>query len=522
MNKKLYLLTVIIMLFVMSIGSHTNAGASPLAAAKSAKVVVNGVSTTCTTFKACDDLLGPDATLYISGEWNEQLRITESGSAGHPINVIGTDALIKVDRTEVSGIALTGSYINLSGFEVIGGDSFGIFITGQVIKVENNIVHDSVLENGTAGNCRQGSWGSAIKVREAMYVEVRGNQVYNSCGEGIALRGTYVLAEYNTVWDNFSVQLYVDNSPYTTAQHNTVKCTPGFPTPRQPVGIAIGEERFSGWGNQRHDNKVLNNYVEGCQDGIVSWEGEMSTAKLIDSVISGNTVVNGAGRAIGLWSKNQNVLIENNTIYAEPFIKYPEGVTVINNTVIGSTPSIFSDVPSTYWAVSYIESLYNAGITGGCSTSPLLYCPSSSVTRAQMAVFLLRGTHGSGYTPPAASGAVFGDVSTNTFAAAWIEQLAAEGITSGCGSGNYCPDATVTRAQMAIFLLRSKYGSAYVPPVATGVFPDVPVGSFAADWIEQLAAEGITSGCGGGNYCPNSAVTRDQMAVFLVKTFNLP
>jgi hypothetical protein len=216
------------------------------------------------------------------------------------------------------------------------------------------------------------------------------------------------------------------------------------------------------------------------------------------------------------------VLIENNTIYAEPFIKYPDGVTVINNTVIGSTPSIFSDVPSTYWAVSYIESLYNAGITGGCSTSPLLYCPSSSVTRAQMAVFLLRGTHGSGYTPPAASGAVFGDVSTSTFAAAWIEQLAAEGITSGCGSGNYCPDATVTRAQMAIFLLRSKYGSAYVPPVATGVFPDVPVGSFAADWIEQLAAEGITSGCGGGNYCPNSAVTRDQMAVFLVKTFSLP
>ena len=54
------------------------------------------------------------------------------------------------------------------------------------------------------------------------------------------------------------------------------------------------------------------------------------------------------------------------------------------------------------------------------------------------------------------------------------------------------------------------------------IFTDVPVGSFAADWIEQLAIEGITSGCGGGNYCPDSDVTRDQMAVFLVRAFSLP
>ncbi|HMV96389.1 MAG TPA: S-layer homology domain-containing protein, partial [Anaerolineales bacterium] len=87
----------------------------------------------------------------------------------------------------------------------------------------------------------------------------------------------------------------------------------------------------------------------------------------------------------------------------------------------------------------------------------------------------------------------------------------------------YCPDATITRAQMAIFLLRGEHGSAYTPPVGTGaVFGDVPAGSFAVDWIEQLAAEGITSGCGGGNYCPNANVTRAEMAVFLVRAFNLP
>jgi hypothetical protein len=151
-----------------------------------------------------------------------------------------------------------------------------------------------------------------------------------------------------------------------------------------------------------------------------------------------------------------------------------------------------------------------------------MYCPEATVSRAQMAIFILRGEHGSAYIPPAATGAMFGDVSTSTFGAAWIEQFSKEGITAGCGGGLYCPDINVTRAQMAIFLLKGEHGSAYVPPVATGKFPDVPVGSFAADWIEQLSAEGITSGCGNGLYCPNTDVTRAQMAVFLVKTFSLP
>ncbi len=194
-----------------------------------------------------------------------------------------------------------------------------------------------------------------------------------------------------------------------------------------------------------------------------------------------------------------------------------------SGTIYKILASTFSDVPSSYWAWDYIERLYKSGITGGCSTSPLMYCPEAPVTRAQMAIFILRGEHGSSYIPPIATGAVFGDVPSGAFAADWIEQLAAEGVTAGCGNGNYCPDANITRSEMAIFLLRGEHGSAYVPPAATGtVFGDVPSGSFASDWIEQLAAESITGGCGGGNYCPDANVTRDQMAVFLVKTFGLP
>ena len=202
-------------------------------------------------------------------------------------------------------------------------------------------------------------------------------------------------------------------------------------------------------------------------------------------------------------------------------------VTLDQNTLVipvftTVTPT-FVDVPLTYWASSYIERLYNSGITGGCSLVPLNFCPDALVTRAQIAVFLLKGIHTSSYTPPAVgSSSGFNDVATNYWASAWIKQLAAEGITSGCGAGNYCPEATVTRAQMSILLLKAKYGSSYSPPNAVGVFIDVPVGYWADKWIEQLAAEGVTSGCGSGYYCPDADATRAQMAVFLIRTFNLP
>ncbi|MBI5294995.1 MAG: S-layer homology domain-containing protein [Chloroflexi bacterium] len=179
----------------------------------------------------------------------------------------------------------------------------------------------------------------------------------------------------------------------------------------------------------------------------------------------------------------------------------------------------FADVPTNFWSWSYIERLYSAGITGGCGGGN--FCPNASVTRAQMAVFLLVAEHGSGYLPPAASG-LFNDVPANNPYARWIEQLAAEGITGGCGNGNFCPNGPVTRAQMAVFLLVAKHGSGYLPPAASGIFSDVPASNAYARWIEQLAVEGITGGCGGGNYCPTQSVNRGQMAVFLVKAFNLP
>jgi S-layer homology domain len=193
-----------------------------------------------------------------------------------------------------------------------------------------------------------------------------------------------------------------------------------------------------------------------------------------------------------------------------------------NAFILTSTPGPFEffDVPLSNMFHDAIHTLAANGVTAGCGNGN--FCPNGIVTRAQMAVFLLKSKHGAAYAPPPASGGVFDDVSSGDFAAAWIEELAAEGIASGCGGNNYCPGSAVTRAQMAVFLLKASLGAGYAPPPATGtVFDDVPAGAFAAAWIEDLAAREITSGCGGGNYCPSSANTRGQMAAFLVKTFSL-
>ena len=71
--------------------------------------------------------------------------------------------------------------------------------------------------------------------------------------------------------------------------------------------------------------------------------------------------------------------------------------------------TIFTDVGASDFAADWIEELYAEGITGGCATGPLRYCPNNPVTRGQMAAFLLKVYHGTSYAPPPAQG-VFGDV----------------------------------------------------------------------------------------------------------------
>ncbi|MGH6692940.1 MAG: hypothetical protein ACREF4_19910, partial [Gammaproteobacteria bacterium] len=126
--------------------------------------------------------------------------------------------------------------------------------------------------------------------------------------------------------------------------------------------------------------------------------------------------------------------------------------------VVTQKTASFADVAADDAFSTWIDALWAAGITGGCAADPARYCPDAGVTRAQMAVFLLRAI---AYPDPASpappSGAVFADVAATDPFGAWIEDLFAAGITGGCGTGplRYCPADFVTRGQMAVFLVRT-------------------------------------------------------------------
>jgi hypothetical protein len=179
----------------------------------------------------------------------------------------------------------------------------------------------------------------------------------------------------------------------------------------------------------------------------------------------------------------------------------------------------FLDTPPDNPFHDFICEVTRHRIAVGCGEGN--YCGDAPVTRAQMAVFLLKARFGADHVPPPATGTVFADVHPGDFAADWIEELASLGITGGCGNGNYCPDAPVTRAEMAVFLLKTLFGSTYPPPDPVGIFADVPPGAFAAAFIEDIFSRGITGGCATDplRYCPDNANLREEMAVFLTKTF---
>jgi S-layer homology domain len=191
----------------------------------------------------------------------------------------------------------------------------------------------------------------------------------------------------------------------------------------------------------------------------------------------------------------------------------------LSGTIYNAYVSRFNDVLDSSLFDDAISRLVAGEITVGIGGGN--YGPNNNVTRQQMAVFVLKAKYGVCYTPPPCV-QVFDDVPCGSVFAVWVNQFAAEGITGGCGGNNFCPVNPVRRDQMAVFLLKGKYGANFKPAPCANLFDDVDCPGPFADWIERLSAEGITGGCGGNNYCPLNNNTRAQMAAFIVRTFTLP
>jgi hypothetical protein len=184
----------------------------------------------------------------------------------------------------------------------------------------------------------------------------------------------------------------------------------------------------------------------------------------------------------------------------------------------------FVDVPTNFWAYAWIERLFDTGVTTGCSQTPPSYCPDQSVTRAEMAIFLERSKGifiPPNVNQSTFSDVAITDWHVDWIELLFADGIT---TGCDANPLKFCPNSPVTRAEMAVFIIRTKFGVDFEPDPAKGYFSDVDRDKYwAADYIEQLYQEGITTGCATNplRYCPDRSVTRAEMAAFLLRAFDL-
>lgn len=164
------------------------------------------------------------------------------------------------------------------------------------------------------------------------------------------------------------------------------------------------------------------------------------------------------------------------------------------------------------------EALASRGIFDGTECGEHRICPDQSLKRSTMAVWLTRALDYG--EPQPIDSSRFADVDAGEWWAPHVERFAELKVTRGCGTEplRYCPDQTVNRAQMAAFLVRALR----LPDAPSRGFADT-AGNFAANNIDALAAAGITAGCSSEplRFCPDHPVTRAEMATFLARALGL-
>jgi hypothetical protein len=471
-------------------------------------------------------------------------------------------------NVSADGATIQGNFIGVDDSHTVPLPNGGHGIQIDSIGASNVIGTSS--PGGQGGNLIAYNGGQGIAVAGGTGTTIRGNSIHDNAALGITLSPGGNTPTANDLGDgdggpndtqNFPVLSSVTYGAGNTTVSGLLNSTPGttfdldfyanpacsnFPREYVQGETYVGSSQVTtdGSGNAPFTVSTLPPVTAGSKITVTATDPSGNTSEFSQRLpfsvnvksgpaaggtalmVAGTNFLAGAGVTIGGVAAT-GVMVNSYTSLSATTPALAPGTAndvVVTNadmttgTLVKGFVADFLDVPSSQQFYAYVTTLVSNGITAGVGGG--LYGVNDDTLRQQMAVFILKGEHGLCFVPPPCTG-VFADVPCPSTFANWIEAMAAEGITGGCGSGNFCPQNPVRRDQMAVFLLKGEHGSSYVPPTCTGIFLDVPCPSTFANWIEQLAHESITGGCGGGNYCPSNPNTRGQMAVFLTKTFGL-
>jgi parallel beta-helix repeat protein len=330
-----------------------------------------------------------DTIKLLSGTYNERLNATKSGTADKYITYAaeaGHKVMIDMRGSAADNIKVSGSYINIKGFELVNSSAMCGDITGSYINLsELNIRYcqghglnlrgkfielrdSSVRATNLSNQDRSGPWGSAVKVQVGgENITIKNNTIYNNYGEGIAVtRGNNVNIVNNTVYDNYGVNIYFDNSMNIVADGNFNYCNPNSGFERggnSATGFAIGEEYYSGWGARSNNITIKNNIVAFCHRAFLQFAPEVAGGGLSNVKILNNTFWKSGNTAISFSSEvkpgttNQ---VGNNIVQQDSgkviWMPANNGISFFNNLWSGtsSVPSYARGSGDKYGSISFI------------------------------------------------------------------------------------------------------------------------------------------------------------------------
>ncbi len=183
-----------------------------------------------------------------------------------------------------------------------------------------------------------------------------------------------------------------------------------------------------------------------------------------------------------------------------------------------SSSQEFTDVTPDMSSFHFVNVMKLWGVTQGCT--PTQYCPTQTITRSQMATFIIRALYGNSF--PYVTTPYFTDVPSTDPSFPYVQKMKELGITVGCTATTFCPNDTLTRWQGATFIIRAKmiklFGNNFTYP-ATAYFADVPSTDVSFPYVQKMKELGITVGCQADKFCPGDPLTREAVAVFVVRAF---
>jgi len=282
-----------------------------------------------------------------------------------------------------------------------------------------------------------------------------------------------------------------------------------------PAGLSNEELRMT---IKQRDHLTSVGSVEGLISGvyeiIANLEGPFKKEITITFVFDPSKLQPGQQAAIFYFDEKKQEWIDiggtvdGNTIYAN--VDHSDKFAVFAVGKQTSSQSALSDI-SGHWGESAILSAVRRNFVAGYSDGT--FRPNHPITRAEFTVMLVKALQLEG------AGQAFSFVDRDRIGG-WAKQAIASavqaGIVSGYNDGTFRPNARITRAEMAVMLVKA-LRLTVAPDATTGFEDDRDIPEWAKGAVETIYAQGIVSGRSGNKYAPKQDMTRAEALTVIMR-----